>query len=524
MRGYRKLDESSRLEFIVALKDEIGTTQISSVKGKTSSLFFGAGNENAELIVRQFLITSVLGFKFNKKLLEAYGKGNSCISHPLPVEWRRVLEKHGIRANTNRNKIEWGWKILLSLLFGITVYTRLFFYNLKQSITSFFPKVKGSYTYFQGLQDKNLPLSNEGNNSYDIFSWYAGWHGKPKNLEGLYHSIRGAKQTRVDNIPVISIPSAIAPSGSFVHNIKYAVWGIKAVILAFFDLFRSRYQHALLFGESAKSAQIRLLTNKELAHDYCFPNSNWLYRPLWTYDAAKKGARIIFYFYSTNIENIKCKNGQNIQPYHWQIINWPKYLVWDEWQADFIRRSVGKDANIEVTGPIWFIPGKQMQLTIPENSVAVFDINPLRDSLYHQFIESPKYLIPAVINTFLSDIHEVVSNAKLTMMLKRKRDIGNLLNKRNKKLVDTLSKSEYFLAVDIETHANQLIEGAKMAISLPFTSTALLAREMGKPACFYDPSGLVQKDDTAAHGITVINGKEELKAWVEAVLNAEKRG
>ena len=49
---------------------------------------------------------------------------------------------------------------------------------------------------------------------------------------------------------------------------------------------------------------------------------------------------------------------------------------------------------------------------------------------------------------------------------------------------------------------------------MPFTSTALIAKEMGKPSCYYDPHGMIQKDDRAASGIEVITGKSELEIWL----------
>ena len=52
---------------------------------------------------------------------------------------------------------------------------------------------------------------------------------------------------------------------------------------------------------------------------------------------------------------------------------------------------------------------------------------------------------------------------------------------------------------------------------MPFTSTALIARELGKPTCYYDPTGLVQKDDRAAHGIEIVSGREELAHWLGTV-------
>ena len=47
--------------------------------------------------------------------------------------------------------------------------------------------------------------------------------------------------------------------------------------------------------------------SKFLAEEYMF--HSWTYRPLWTYEAERKGSRIILYLYSTNNEGFKTENG-----------------------------------------------------------------------------------------------------------------------------------------------------------------------------------------------------------------------
>lgn len=58
---------------------------------------------------------------------------------------------------------------------------------------------------------------------------------------------------------------------------------------------------------------------------------------------------------------------------------------------------------------------------------------------------------------------------------------------------------------------------------MPFTSTALIAKELGKVSIYYDPTGLIQKDDRAAHGIPIISGKKELKNWLETIISNQKQ-
>ena len=74
------------------------------------------------------------------------------------------------------------------------------------------------------------------------------------------------------------------------------------------------------------------------------------------------------------------------------------------------------------------------------------------------------------------------------------------------------------ITIDPDTSAYELIEKCSAVISMPFTSTAHIARELGKPSCFYDPTGLIERDDRAAHGIPIMIGRLELQAWLEAVV------
>ena len=75
------------------------------------------------------------------------------------------------------------------------------------------------------------------------------------------------------------------------------------------------------------------------------------------------------------------------------------------------------------------------------------------------------------------------------------------------------------MSLDADLRAEQLIAQCEVVISMPFTSTALIGREMGKPSIYYFPNDLIQKDDRAAHGIPIIIGRVELYKWVSSALN-----
>jgi polysaccharide biosynthesis PFTS motif protein len=259
-----------------------------------------------------------------------------------------------------------------------------------------------------------------------------------------------------------------------------------------------------------------LLDYEKLAQDYLFHNSNHIFRPLWTYEVEKRGSRVLFYFYSTNCETFKTNANYPLQENTWHVMSWSNYLVWDQHQADFIKRCVGNFGHhIHIVGSIWFsTSSKSMQSIYSEKSIAVFDVQPMRDSFYCVLGQSNDYYTPRIVNQFLTDICDTFLGRNYTILFKEKRDIGNLAHKNYRKHVEKLRNNEQFISVEPALDAKRLIEQSAAVISMPFTSTALIGRELGKPSIYYDPFGQIQKDDRAAHGIKVVTGEKELHDWM----------
>ncbi len=521
MHGYRILKESNQLDKISDVKESLANSRFSYCSVGAAKLFFGAALNNAEIAIRQYLIIHVAGLSLNKSLLYSIGKPGSAIIHPLPPEWRRIIEQHGFRVSKIRSVFAWQGFVILRMAYGIATIAIQAIVNFKAVLFHSLQPL-GRYAYFESLTVDNLPQSGKDGRSYDIVTWYQQWAGRILGLDTLCHSVKGASPRIINNIPVISTPSAILPLTRFIAIIRYVVWGIAASATAIFDLFRGRWWHALLMREAAKSVQVRLQDPYKIAKDYMFHQSGPLYRPLWTYEAEKHGSRITFYFYATNIEGFKPPEGYNNKAYTWQTMNWPHYLVWDEYQADFVRRAVGKNANISVTGPIWFENSEKAMKFLPQNSIAVFDVQPHRDSRYQIYGADQEYYTPSTANQFLLDIYHVLKEFKVTMVLKRKRNIGNMLNRRYSTVVQKLNNSGHLISVEPDISARRVIERCAAVISMPFTSTSLIGRELGKPAIYYDPLGMVQKDDRAAHGIEIISGTQELFEWVNSVIRKEQ--
>jgi polysaccharide biosynthesis PFTS motif protein len=199
-------------------------------------------------------------------------------------------------------------------------------------------------------------------------------------------------------------------------------------------------------------------------------------------------------------------------------MSWPRYLVWDEYQANFVQRCIGNQKEVNVVGSVWFSSDLAQLTNIPSKAVAVFDVQPVRDSFYSSLALDFDYYTPQVANKFLMDIQDVLSDSLCVMALKRKREVGTLAHPKYRFCINALDKADNFLNIDSEIDASTLIESCSLVISIPFTSTALLGRYAGKFSIYYDPLGLLQSNDRAAHGIPIIQGKDMLRAWINEAL------
>jgi polysaccharide biosynthesis PFTS motif protein len=516
LRGHRQLKELNALGRINNLKQALASTPCIK-NGTYSKLIFGTEIEQAELIIRQYLLSRIEGKYFTKDILYSIGNSGSPITYPLPFEWRKVVNSHGFNVNRYLGIIHWNVFVILKFIFGIISFTLKIFRDLNQLIKKDNP-LKGRYVYFDNLSRRNFPLTSSIGSMQNIFTWYLQWSGKTPNFDSLCHDVKGINKGVIENIAVIPISTSLPVLTKISGILGLLLWGSVTIFTSLIDLIRGHWWHALIFGESYRAQIFRIAAHDELAKDYLFHNSGWIYRPLWTYEAEKRGSRILFYFYSTNVEGFKNSEGYTPPYIGWKTATWNPIIVWDCGQQDFINRSLDKKVTTYVVGPIWCESGLEYLPNLLPNSIAVFDVQPVRDSIYNTFGVPIDYYIPLNCNQFLLDIYEVLLKNDCNMVLKRKRNVRGFIHSLYWNLINQLIKKNNFMSLDPDIRAEQLIENCQAVISMPFTSTAIIARELGKPSIYYFPNDLIQKDDRAAHGIPIIIGKKELEVWLNKVM------
>jgi polysaccharide biosynthesis PFTS motif protein len=512
MRGYRLLKESNRLNQISKTREVLTEQRLNLTSKDFSPYLMGAGHSSSEIILRQYLLLRIGGLNLNQALLFSLGKRSGKVIYPLPKEWRVTISQHGFKVANIRSSFLWQLYIIGAWLYGVFQIFKIFLSSLISLIHK--PVKQKKYVYFSNLSSGNLPQGSSGQKSYDIVSWYLQWKGKIKNIGAIHHSVSNVSTKLIGDIDLV-FQQDILPSLSGLNVIfSYAFWGIIASFIALLDCFRGRWWHALILNQAALSKQARCLKPEFLADEYLFHNSGWIYRPLWTYDAEKVGSKITFYFYSTNCENFKTSETDASITYGWKAMSWPHYLVWDNRQADFVRTSVGNDCEISIVGPIWFQSSSVELTNFGDTCIAVFDITPHRKSRYITLGMANEFYTPNVINPFLQQVSNAIFQQGFFMYWKRKRNVGRVAHPLYLKMVDELGKNSHARLIDPDISAIPVIEASAAVISMPFTSTALIAKEMGKPSIYFDPTGLICKVDHAAHGIPVLSSPAELDAWL----------
>lgn len=512
MRGYRALRRDGRLDAIDTIKAELTTVELPPALQRASRLVLGSATEEAERSVRQYLMVRIGGLDFNRALLRHAARPGSRIVLPMPSAWRRSVERHGFAVAHWRSAATWAGYLFAIWGYGALGLVRQAMEGLRQT-----QEPMAGTAYFDRLAPANLP-KGELPISHDILSWYARWDGRGSGVTALAHHVASSSDRSAGGIPIRRIggPIPVLAKG---HVAGFAMWSLAAAAKSLLDLLRGRWWHALLLAEAGKAKAVELAPQAALANDYLFHNSGWIYRPLWTYAAAARGARVLFYFYSTNCEVFQRRSGYPPQTGSWSLCNWPTYLVWDEPQRDFIERNIA-GSNIQVVGPIWFSDGAARigDLASGRPRVAVFDVQPVRDSVYQSLALGLEYYVPEVAGAFANDVAAAAAGAEAVLLWKRKREIGKVGHPRYGAALDRLVKAGKLCELDPALAAQHVIEAADVVISMPFTSTALIARSMGKPSCYYDPLARLQPGDRAAHGIAIIQSRSGLESWIEGHL------
>jgi polysaccharide biosynthesis PFTS motif protein len=483
-----------------------------------ASWFYGASAPKAELVVRQFVFDRNGGKRLNYALFEYLGS-KVPIRLGMPASWRSYLE------NNDWPMTRWfsavAWQATISARFAHGVW-QILKHCIRMALAERVSDVSGPYAYFEGLTPANLPIKGSDGKSYEICTFYAKWHGRSPAIRTICHDVPSRFERVAGGLSVIYRPPAYALARGLGMALRMVWWGVGATTFALLQMLVGRWHWALMLGEAANAKATRLAPPGSLAAEYLFHASRTIYRPLWTYEVEKAGAKVAVYFYSTTVQP-KLASGYALQRFEFGPNTWPRFIVWDQYQKDRMKTDLGAAVEVLLAGPIHFSDSGNVVPLFPPNSIAVFDIQPHRTTA-HLGISTMADLLaehPDFYHHFLRDVTDVIRECSAVAVLKTKREIDTRGDRRYGRILKRLEGAEAVHIVEPSLSALRVAGRCCAGISAPFTSTAIHVQALGLPSVYYDPVGWIQPDDSGAHGIPVLRGKAELKAWVTKVLAME---
>jgi polysaccharide biosynthesis PFTS motif protein len=518
IRGYARLKKAKGFRAVRDVNATLADVEFVAPASLGARLVFGAECAVAHVAARQFLFQLLGGKRLNMALLSQFGAKDGRLRLPMPKAWRGALADCDLVKPSRWNSLRWVAFISRRWAQGVA---EVFSVPWKAAAHRRRRKVVGGndYAFFCGLTQANVPEPSCKERRHDVCSWYAHWKGRSTSIVRIGHGVDRPSAMQ-NGVSIESMPEPYELVQGLVSWSSYLGWGMVACLAAGFELLRGRWIPALLLREAAMAKAVSLTPRGRLAKEYFLHCSGSAYRPLWTYAAEKAGARIVAYYYSIS-EQPRLPDGSVPRDIELRLSSWPEYLVWDDYQAQWVRNGITKPANVSIAGPIEFSDSKEALPFIPQGAVAVFDVSLYRSSVHMGFSTMADFFAahPGGYYSFLSDCHRITKEMSIPMAFKTKRDIGRRGQTRYRRLVEQVIKDERVIAVSPGISATRVVRQCQAVISAPFTSTALLAPDV--PSAFYDPTGWMQKDDRAAHGLPVITGPDELRAWLAKVFGQQ---
>ena len=500
LKGARMLRKKKNPFFIEKVISELTNIHLGLEKKDFPKLLVGSHGGHVEILLRQLLLKSYANF--STEIFRSLGSGKSP-SLPIPQVWADSLESSGIKLNRFGSKLALAKLSVICSLKGIAkTLILLLQYKLKDHPGK-------PYVVFLGLNSNNLPVTGK-KKSYDIISWYKQSQIKKTEVKKIWAQINYIGNSNLHHVMYSRI---IFPRITKISNyFKFLIKSVKSIFSLICGLASGKWWYGFLFEESVLFNYVSVFSQQDLARDYFFNNSNWFIKPLWTYEVERKGLEVSLYYYSTNIESIIFFGHERADTYGLKIMKWNNIIVWDKQQMEYLKKY-SPNAHYKIAGIIDFSDSaKLFQIPSQGYNIAIFDVTPARPTKFTSLgVAIAPYYSEKLAIQFFMDIKTSLNDSNINLLWKQKRIVGRrfiskgFINKRG----CIINKS--FVTVVPEISARRLIDKCDAVISMPFTSTAILGKKLGKPSIFYDASSSINTNES--HDIPVLKSKDELKSW-----------
>lgn len=513
LRGYKVLKDNKSLRKIIDVQNYLLSSDLKIPQKALPSVLVKNNYVLTQKIIKQFLFCEVGGVPLNIALLGSITSKEAGLGYPMPKVWREVLTKEGWKIQNFKSAFFWQLTLIRCFLKGLVVFLRTFSPSIKNFKMD--QETKEKFVFFCNLNSDAYFTPDISPTSYNLISWYLNWPEHNKYAKLILHDVKNVLNqkynfTKIQYSPLFSKPK---------RKIRFYLMSGLAIMQSLVDLCRGHWWTPLVLPEIIYDLLFQ--NQSHMAEEYWFHNG-CAARPLWTYTASQKGSKIIYYFFATNIEIFHGDSNDSIIHPCYQNMTWDYYMVWDIQQSHFLQKCGTNKKCIQVVGPICAFDSAADLPEYSGISIAVFDVSPRRMSVYATLGLPFEYYTPKNCCQFLQDIVEVATEQHALIVWKGKRNLikSSTIAKSYLGKIQSLKNKKNFIIADPKISPQKVIKKCSLTISMPFSSPSLIAKNLNKRTCFYDPTQTIKKDDPAARGLLVISGKNELRSVIaDHILN-----
>jgi len=484
----------------------------------------GAKRENHEIELA--FIQKKISYLFNSRMYTEIIEATRCNRKCrliIPPKWNIYFKSQSIQVNPFLSSFKWlifiSLVVIKSVVSGMYSIVKRENYGLNEFIAT--QKLLGIKTV---LLNPKFPIGDKfnGEPALDFGNWYSKLTPIDSKISFINFELPyNEKEISYYGKSITCKSFKRFDFGiSFYSKINLSIY---AAILLFRGILKSLQGNLATltcYNELILSKRLSFVPSNELPEKVLFSDNHGILMPIWVNQLAKSQVLIEYIFFSS-YDSPSIHENEDPRQDFWKLNSWPKMICVDEFQAEFMKKNlVYENQVVEVGGFPYFSDNNDKLPASNSFTISVFDFEPGVNTIGVSTISECGYNNHAVNANFLSEIYKIAKELNLLILHKPKRrsHIDSRPNKY-KAFIDSLD-SNYYQSVAPEVSPARLITETNCSISMPITTTGVLANSYGRKAIYFDPLGEVSKEDAALRGVVLASNSVELTDLLKNMKNA----
>ena len=519
-KGHREICESDQLEKIRKARKEI-TDHENKVNSNSKIGSFNEFYTTAEIldcISQRKINLLITGNRFTKSLSIATGTGTK-IWYPMPKPWMEIVSANGLSINHRISRIMY---LILKIALYLKACKELFILNLNNAL---FQKSE-FFENNQWIQEKIVVVGA----SSQVIAAHSVEHQPLENFRNwLKNTPELAMKLHLNNIEQQHLfgwtPECLMESEIISLAMRLKIF-TRIFKLFYFRDPRIGFSLFLYLKYSELTSVLGVLSSiaQTSGKIVIFNNSHGISKPLWANLYERNGDRVSLFFYSAE-EAPPFLSSSVATDDFWQLSRWKEYWVIDETQrVNILNALCDHKVNFYIVGVPWWSDIERPIEFTQLKSIAFFDFEPQVGHFGLTTYNSYGYQYPQQLMELLEMVVSECAKVNVVLRHKPKREIGIKRYREYEDILQVLTERypKNYRLIDSRISPSRLIRESDACISLAFTSTAIIARDQGRPSVYFSNSKPMSLNHARELTIKCINSPDSLRTWINLEVICDK--